>query len=419
MALSTTKELGGPLLSRTKLLPILVRFYLIRMTRAGKWFFWPCVVIASYSSFSLNYQGYVAFSYCAALWIVAFAGLVLFRPRLKVQVSQPVRVCAGETFDVHFEVTRPRGGLGTDLCLIADRLPEGVDAVEEEGVALPVLARGSTVRSKLRLRAARRGAHQLKGYRVESDYPLGLLNAVQLFREPKPLLVYPAFKPLARINLPMGRRYQPGGVALASVVGESTEFVGDRDYREGDNVRDIDWRATGRHQRLIVREYREEYFFRVAVVLDTHLPKGSPPVRRQDFERAVSLCAAVGDALAREEYIVDIFAAGPTLYHLAAGRSLAYLDQILDILACVEESREEPFWAIEPELSQYLDRMSSAVCVFLDWDDRRREFLEGLRSRGLGVKAIVLRSGPCSSTPDVTGLHVLSPEEVDAGVGVL
>lgn len=416
MPLSPTKELTGPLLSRTRLLPWLVRFYLVRLTRAGKWFFWPCVIIAPHASFSLQYQGYVAFAWCAALWIVAFVGLALFRPRLAARVSQPVRVCAGETFDVCIEASRPRGGIGSDLRVVADRLPEGVDAIEEDGVPLPDLARGASARATLRLKAARRGTYQLKRFRVESDFPLGLLNAVQYVGEPRPLLVYPAFKPLARIALPMGRRYQPGGVALASVVGESTEFIGDREFRDGDSVRDIDWRATGRLQRLIVREYREEYFCRVAVVLDTHVPKGSPAVRREDFERAVSLCAAVGDVLAREEYIVDIFAAGPALYHLAAGRSLAYLDQILDILACVEESPEEPFWAIEPELSQYLDRLSSAVCVFLDWDARRREFLEDLRRRGVGVKAVVLRSGPCTHAPEAVGLQVVRPEDFDGGV---
>ncbi len=47
--------------------------------------------------------------------------------------------------------------------------------------------------------------------------------------------------------------------------------------------------------------------------------------------------------MARQEYLVDIFAAGPDLYHLMAGRSLAYLDQILDILASVDGSEEEPF----------------------------------------------------------------------------
>ena len=50
---------------------------------------------------------------------------------------------------------------------------------------------------------------------------------------------------------------------------------------------------------------------------------------RESFERAVSVAASVADFMARQEYLVDLFAAGPNLYHLTAGRSLAYLDQIL------------------------------------------------------------------------------------------
>lgn len=419
MPLSPTKDMTGPILSRTRLLPFLVRFWIIRMTRAAKWFFYPCLAIASYASLSLNYQAYVAFSYCAALWGVAFVALVIFRPKLTLRAFQPARVCAGETFEVGLEVARPRGGLGTDLTVIAHRLPVGVDAVEEVGVPLPDLRGAHPVRATLRLVAAKRGTYVLRGYRVESDFPLGLLNAVQAFEEERPLLVYPSFQRLSRLDLPSSRKHQPGGVALASIVGESTEFVGDRDYREGDNVRDIDWRATGRLQRLIVREYREEYFHRVAVVLDTHVPKGSSRARGDDFEKAVSLCAAIGDALAREEYIVDIFAAGPMLYHLAAGRSLAYLDQILDILACVEESRDEPLWAIQPELAEYLGRISSAVCVFVDWDARRMEFLEDLRRKGVSVKAVIVRTGATTMPADAPGLQLFEAADVAAGVGEL
>ena len=80
---------------------------------------------------------------------------------------------------------------------------------------------------------------------------------------------------------------------------------------------------------------------RAAVILDTHVPGGlgrAAQERRDAFERAVSVAAAVSDFMARQDYLVDIFAAGPNLYHLTAGRSLAYLDQILDILACVNAS---------------------------------------------------------------------------------
>jgi uncharacterized protein (DUF58 family) len=207
--------------------------------------------------------------------------------------------------------------------------------------------------------------------------------------------------------LPTGRTYQPGGVALASVLGESAEYIGNREYRDGDPVKDIDWRATARMQRPIVREYREEYFMRVAVILDTYLPAStsnkqpatSNPEAEENFERAVSLAASVSDYMARQDYLVDLFAAGPNLYHLTAGRSLAYLDQILDILACVDSSSAEPFETLEPALLENLSRITTVICVFLDWNDTRRSFVHRLRAQGAAIKVLIVRDAKPTLDP--------------------
>jgi uncharacterized protein (DUF58 family) len=148
-----------------------------------------------------------------------------------------------------------------------------------------------------------------------------------------------------------------------------------------------------------VREYREEYFLRVAVIMDTFVPKNASPERAEAFEHAVSLAASVSDCMARQEYLVDLFAAGPSLYHLTTGRSLAYLDQILDILACVESSTTEPFDTIEPELMSNLARISTVICVFLDWDDRRSAFVRKIAAQGSAMKIIIVRDGPCTIDP--------------------
>src|SRR5262249_55852640 len=152
---------------------------------------------------------------------------------------------------------------------------------------IPPLMRGQSQRVRLGLKCNRRGVYTLRGFRVETDFPFGLLRSRRTFEAPRSLLVYPKFTRLARLNLPTGRRYQPGGVALASNLGESFEFIGNREYREGDNVRDIDWRATARLTIPIVREYRDEYFMRVGVILDTHVPRGAPKSASDAFERAV------------------------------------------------------------------------------------------------------------------------------------
>jgi len=120
---------------------------------------------------------------------------------------------------------------------------------------------------------------------------------------------------------------------------------------------------------------------------------------------------------------VDIFAAGPNLYHLTAGRSIAYLDKILEILACVEGNPQEPFEEIEPEILESLAQITSVICVLLDWDERRIQFVNDLASSGTGIKVIVVRDKPCTMDPAATsfsdGIHLVTRSQFSAGLAVL
>lgn len=381
------------------------RIYSQRLTAVGRWFALATALFVGYGGTSLQLQGYVLSAYASAIWWVALLGMAVYRPRVRLAARCSSRVCAGEILHVDVEVEQLGRMRGADLVLVPHRLPGPIDSVPDEGVMLGDLRRGEKARVRIGLRCTKRGAYTLRGFHVETGFPFGILRARRTFRQEQQLLVYPKFSPLARLELPTGRRYQPGGVALASQIGESFEYLGNREYRDGDNPRDIDWRATARMQRPIVREWVEEYMLRVAVILDTHVPaelgKRAVAERRDAFERAVSIAAGVSDYMARQDYLVDIFAAGPNLYHLTAGRSLAYLDQILDILACVEENPAEPFEIIEPQIAEMLSRISTVICVLLDWNEARREFVHRLVVQGVAVKVIILRDSACSIDPAI------------------
>ncbi|MBB6051302.1 DUF58 domain-containing protein [Armatimonas rosea] len=389
------------------------RFYHFRFTRTGRWFLGlSAVVFFTIALFwNLDTQTVPLTLYVVGLWLVSS---VAFLPlRAHAQLRHAERITAGET--LRAEVTiQNRGRLPIpDLLVQGWGLPLVVDAQPEEGISVGYLRSGESVQVELPLHCWGRGAFVLGGCRLLTDFPFGLLQAYRIVQQPTRLIVHPAFRPLSRFNLPSGRRFQPGGIAMASQVGDSFEYLGNREWRDGDSPRDIDWRATARlagaaNSPLVVREWREEYFLRVGVVLDTHVPAeparsarlflremqerlpGQPSRagRQAALERAVSLCAAVSDALARQEYIVDLFAAGPNVYHLMAGRSLAYREQILDILACVEGSPEEPLSQIAPRLTLELDRLTTVICIVLDWDEARRSFVETLRQSGVGVKVL-------------------------------
>lgn len=375
------------------------RFYNERFSGAGRWFLWATIAFNLAGLNSLELQAHVPMLYALALWGVAIGAMLLARPQVDLKARHAERVCAGEILPVDIEVKHLRGLTGLSYLVVPHRLLAAIESVPEGGMSLPPLARHGVAKIRLGLRCTRRGVYRLQGFRVETDFPLGLLRAQRTFKQESRLLVYPQFTPLIQLHIATGRRFHPGGVALVSHLGDSFEFLGNRDYHEGDSIRDIDWRATARLNKAIVREYREEYFLRVAVVLDTHLPTSAGETERAAFERAVSLCAAVGDYMARQEYIVDILAAGPNLYHLTAGRSLAYLDQILDILACVDENPEEPFETLEPEILENLSQINTIICIFLDWNPTRRAFLERMQQSGAGIKAIIARDGPCTLDP--------------------
>ena len=361
-----------------------------RITPGGRFLFLAFGLFFGYGTTSLELQIFVPLLYMIALWSIAFFAMLLERPRAKVNVQHDGRVRAGQILNIEIEV-EARGGTTRDWRVKPNVLPKGLELGFMHGAQIPPLKRGQSARVLLPIQANQRGAYDLQGWRVETDFPFGLLVAARTFPGHSSLLVHPTFTPLQRLDLPSGRRYQPGGVASASQRGESLEYIGNRDFREGDDVRHIDWRATARLQTPIVREYREEYFLRAAVVLDTFAEENASS---EYFERAISLCASVCDFMAREDYLVDLFAAGPQIYHLTAGRNLAYLEQILDILACVETNSQTPFENLEPEIEEHLAQITTIVCVFLDWTETRRAFVERLALQGAAIKVLLARDTP-------------------------
>ena len=258
------------LFQKSSILAWLRALWLERITAGGRFLFIVSGLFFGYGSTSLDLQAFVPLMYFIVLWGIAFFTMLLERPRAAIKVQHAGRVRAGQILSIEIEVTA-RGGKTRDWRVKPHYLPSGLELDSIHGAEIPSLQRGQSARVLLPLRAVRRGAYDLQGWRIETDFPFGLLVAARTFADNCALLVHPTFTPLQQLQLPSGRRYQPGGVASAASRGESLEYIGNRDFREGDDLRHIDWRATARLQTPIVREYREEYFLRAAVVLDTCL----------------------------------------------------------------------------------------------------------------------------------------------------
>lgn len=149
----------------------------------------------------------------------------------------------------------------------ADQLAPSLRA-DARGAQLTLPGRGEgTVTTAFH--PARRGEFEINELAVRVEGPLGLGMRQRTRTVPGRLRVLPAFRSRDAAELRLTRnRIQELGLRTTKGVGSGTEFDQLRDYNPDDDFRRIDWSATARADRPIVRTYRTEKNQRVICLLD-------------------------------------------------------------------------------------------------------------------------------------------------------
>jgi uncharacterized protein (DUF58 family) len=211
---------------------------------------------------------------------------------------------------------------------------------------------------------ARRGYHRLTGFRISTRFPFGLIRKSRDLEAPMQLLVYPALVPVPESLLPGGAA--EAGPRQSQSPSRRGDFYGLREFRLGDDPRDIHWRVSARRGRPFVRESEDESSRTVVVVLEERRdghedhratgsagvggggqqadPRGdqegpdpaSTPQGPPAFEAAVSLAASVVLHLLKKGYLVGLAAGGG---YVPPTRSPGQATQLLRMLALVEPGR--------------------------------------------------------------------------------
>jgi uncharacterized protein (DUF58 family) len=129
---------------------------------------------------------------------------------------------------------------------------------------------GGRARARTTIRPARRGRFTPTELTVRVEGPWGLAARQGRRALPGVLRVYPAFRSRDEAELRINRaRILEVGLRSATGRGGGTEFEALREYGVDDEFRRIDWAATARAGKAIVRTYRAERNQTVIVLLDT------------------------------------------------------------------------------------------------------------------------------------------------------
>jgi uncharacterized protein (DUF58 family) len=150
---------------------------------------------------------------------------------------------------------------------IADQLAPSLRAAQRR--ADVTLAPNGSVVVRTSIRPVRRGRFSIAELTIRTYGPLGLVARQRTRRAPARLRVYPVFKSRAEAELRVTKaRILEVGLRSAQGRGGGTEFEQLREWTPDDEFRRVDWSATARTNKPIVRTYRAERNQTVIVLLD-------------------------------------------------------------------------------------------------------------------------------------------------------
>jgi uncharacterized protein (DUF58 family) len=241
------------------------------------------------------------------------------RPRVDAAAALAAAICllaAGVDFMLTWRAWRaaplrwqrelpPALAVGVERALVGVLVNEGghawtialfeyVDANFEVS-GLPATARvpgRSTATLQYRARPTRRGTATFAAAEVRVRSIGGLFEMRHRLGGTATLRVYPNFAAVAGYAWLAGdRRLSEIGIKSYPMRGNGTDFKQLADYRPGDAIRDVDWKATLRHGRPIVREYQDERDQRVVFLLDCgrrmRADEGAGSARGSHFDAAL------------------------------------------------------------------------------------------------------------------------------------
>jgi uncharacterized protein (DUF58 family) len=230
--------------------------------------------------------------------------------------------------------------------------------------------------------------------KVRGEYPLGPLSLVVKDRlgfnsverivpdSVSDILVYPPYEDIKRIEILGSKRSlsQNYGLQRSKQKGLGSEFYGMRKYVYGDQFRLIDWKASARTQKLIVKEFESERDVSVMILVDSSNSMAGGAIENTKFEFAIRACMLLTKiALSRKDNVgVFTYSDKKNFKFLKPGSGQDHFYQVLDFVARVKPQGKSRF----VEAMDFLNRRyqkRSLIFIISDLEANPKEIGQAIR----------------------------------------
>lgn len=240
--------------------------------------------------FRLGFFAYALYALLAALLLAWLMGHYALLGIEHQRFCTATRAKLGETFEVSIEV-KNRKALPVLWVLLEDVTPERLPKSGQHA-RVAFLWGGQSLSLAYTVTCTQRGYHQFGPLLLESGDLFGLVRRFQTGAEANYVLVHPKVLNIAQYSVPTHRPV--GEVRVQQHIFEDpTRLAGVREYRQGDKLNRVHWRATARTGVLQSRVYEPATMLGANVALDFYVPAYEGQATWERSELAVVAAASI------------------------------------------------------------------------------------------------------------------------------
>lgn len=272
------------------------------------------------------------------LMAVVLTGLILplwMVRGLHVRRTFREKAVAGERLEVDISVEN-QGLLPRFMVSVSEKAPTLTDNPAGNIFLgqLPWLAPRSTTSYRAVIDTLRRGQHTLGPAELVSDYPFGFIRVRGFAKDSqRDLLVYPKTYPNVLPPLTGSiRELEQEEFHPPASDGQDT-FKTLRDYRPGDPLNRINWKASARQDKLIVVEREPVANAAIHIFLDLNGESNVGLDGHTTTEAAISIAASIAIAATREKVKHRVCGEDFELFDIGPDLSPGHLQHVMDRLA--------------------------------------------------------------------------------------
>lgn len=215
----------------------------------------------------------------------------------------------------------------------------------------------------------RRGAYEFKNINIRYRSFLGLFWRQVRIPAGRKVKVFSDLKALYELSIKLSRSSELGELHQRK-RGQGTDFASLKEYTVGDDATTIDWKATARRERPVVRTYEAEQEQRLVILIDAGRMMASDLEGLTRFDHALNaaLCLALTGLSHNDQVGMGVFA-DKALMYLPPRRGKVYLKNILEASFEIGPRMIEPDYVAMLSYFASMQKGRSLMAVLTDLTD--------------------------------------------------